>query len=70
MNNVIEFPKSDKYMLSVIISELKERQKHLESFFIDQKNLNDDSFESGWRNAFWDEADWMNGLIEELEKNL
>ena len=70
MSNILEFPTSDKYLLSVIVSELKERQKHLESFFVDEDVINDDSFKSGWQNAYWEEANWLNSLIEELEKNL
>jgi len=71
MSNILEFPTSDKYLLSVIITDLKDRLTHLESFTPeDGCYKNDDTFRSGWENAYWEEANWLNSLIEELEKNL
>jgi hypothetical protein len=70
MNNVLEFPKSDKYLLSVIITDLKDRLTHLESFFPEKGYEDGDTFRAGWVNAYYEEANWLNSLIEELEKNL
>jgi hypothetical protein len=71
MADIIEFPKSQKYLIAVIIDDLKDRLIHLESFAPeDGCYKNEDTFRSGWENAYWEQGCWLNNMIEELEKNL
>lgn len=70
MADLAEFSTKEKYLLAVIISDLKDRLEHLESFFPEEGYASGDDFRAGWINAFYDEALWLNNLIEELEKNL